>query len=74
MNKSPLKTIKNTFYLTLKALFIILRYLKFSPDFYGHVGKQLDKKNKTTFKIYDLGNWETSNYNIHFTQYLKKQR
>ena len=31
---------------------IILRYLKFCPDFYGHVGNQLVKKTKVNFKIY----------------------
>ena len=30
---------KNAFCFTLKACFIILRYLKFCPDFYGHVRK-----------------------------------
>ena len=64
--------IKNAFYFTLKALFIISRYLNFCPDFYDHAGKQFDKKNKVNFKIYDIKNWETDNYNIHFTQYLKK--
>ena len=26
------------------------------------------------FKIYDIINWETNNYNTHITQYLKKLR
>ena len=58
--------IKNTFYFTLKACFIVLRCLNLCPDFYGHVGKQLDKKTKVNFKICDLKNQETSNYNITF--------
>ena len=45
----------------MKALFVILRCLNFCPDFYGHVGKQLDKKNKVNFRIYDIKNWETNN-------------
>ena len=26
------------------------------------------------FKIYDVTDWATSNYNTHITQYLKRQR
>ena len=37
-----------------------------------HVGKQLDKKANIYFKIYDVINWETNNYNKHMTQCLKK--
>ena len=66
--------IKNIFYFTLKALFLlkIFKFLYFCIDFYGHLGKQLDKKTKVNFKIYDIKNWEINNYNVHFTQYLKK--
>ena len=41
---------------------LLLRYLDFSPHFFGNVGKQLDKKAKPNFKIYDVLNWETINY------------
>ena len=36
--------IKNAFYFTLKVLFIISRYLDFCLGFYGHAGKQFDKR------------------------------
>ena len=74
LNQSPLKMIKNPFYFTLKVLFIISRYLDFCPHFYGHVGKQFDKRTMVNFKICNIKNWETNNCNIHFTQYLKKKR
>ena len=42
-----------------------LRYLNFCPDFIDHVRKQLDKKAKVDFKIYDVTTWETNIYNKH---------
>ena len=44
--------IKNAFYFMLKA-FLFLRYFNFCPDFV-HLGKQLDKKAKINFKIFDV--------------------
>ena len=38
---------------------------------FDHVGKQLDKKTKVDFKIYDVTDWETKNYNTHIAQILK---
>ena len=35
-----------------ERFFLLLRYLNFCPDFFGHVGKWLDKKTKVNFKIY----------------------
>ena len=64
--------IKDAFYFTLKAIFVLLRYSKFCPDSYGHVGKQPDKKTKANFKISEVKNWETINCNIHSIQYPKK--
>ena len=63
---------KNAFCFILKALFILeiftfLRYLLF-----GYVEKRLDKKAMVNFKIYDVTDWATNNYNIHITQYVKK--
>ena len=69
--KNPLKITKNIFYFMLKAIFV-LKYLYFCPDVFGHVEKQLDRKNKINFKIHDVTDWETNNYNIHFVQYLRK--
>ena len=48
---------KNAFYLILKTLFFV-RYLNFRPDFFGHVGKRLNKKVKINFKIFDFTDWE----------------
>ena len=31
-------------------------------------------KDKINFKIYDVTNWITDNYNTHIVQYLKKYR
>ena len=69
--ESPLKLMQNAFYFTLEALFVLKIYIFFS-DFFGHAGKRLDKKVKGNIKIYDVINWETSNYNTHITQYFKK--
>ena len=43
------------------------------PDFLV-VEKRLDKKAMANFKIYDVADWTTDNYNTHVTQYLKTQR
>ena len=42
--------------------------------FFGYLEKQLDQKANFSFKIVDVKNWETNNYNTHTAQYLKKQR
>ena len=55
-------------------LFLFLRFLSFYTDFFGHVGKRLDKKAEVNFEIYDVTTWGTSNYNTHIAQYLKKQK
>ena len=44
----------------------------FCSDVFGHVGKRLDKKAKFNFKVYDITNWQTNNYNTRIAQYLKK--
>ena len=44
---------------------MFLRYLKFSPGFFSHVGKLLDKKVEIHFNIYDLIDWEKYNYNTY---------
>ena len=38
---------------------LLLRYLIFFPEFFGHVGKRIDKKAEVNFKIYDIPDWET---------------
>ena len=42
-NESPLKMMNNAFYFILKV-FLFLRDLQFCPDFFGYVGKRLDKE------------------------------
>ena len=51
--KIPLKAMKNAFYFTSKALFV-LKIFKFSSWPFGHVAKRLDKKDKVNFKFYDV--------------------
>ena len=43
-------------------LISFLRYLNLRLDFFGHVGRRLDKQVKTNFKIYDIINWEAYNH------------
>ena len=47
---------KNAFYFMVKALFV--------PKI-GHVEKRLSKKAKVNFKIHDVTDWITNNYNTH---------
>ena len=42
-----------------------LRYISFCPNFYGQVGKRLDKKAKVNFKIREVTTWKTNNCNTH---------
>ena len=62
---------KNAFYLTLKALFV-LKIFQFLSQLFGHEEKRLDQKDKLNFKIYDGTAWLTSNCNARIDQYLKK--
>ena len=62
---------KNAFHFNLKAIFI-LKIFKSCADFFGHVGRRLDKRAKVNFKIYDITDLVTNNSNTHFTKYLKK--
>ena len=57
-----------TFYFNLK---LVLKIFTFFPDFFGYVGKLLNKKGKVNFKIYDVASWSTNNYNKHIARYLK---
>ena len=69
--ENPLKMIKNAFYSTSKALFV-LKIFKFLSSLFGHVAKRLDKKDKINFKFYDVTAWLSNNCNTHIAQYLKK--
>ena len=62
---------KNGFYFTSKALFV-LKIFKFLSGLFGRVAKRLDKKDKVNFKFYDVTAWLTNNCNTHITQYLEK--
>ena len=48
--KSPLKMMKNAFYLTLKALFV-LKIFKFLSSIFGHVDNDLIRKIKSISKF-----------------------
>ena len=61
---------KNAFLFHLKSSF--LKILNFLPWRFGQLKKQLVKKVKANFKVYDGGNWETNNYNAHIALYLEK--
>ena len=60
---------KHALYFTFNTLF---RPFKFCPDQFSYVRKQLNKKAKVYFKIYDVIYWLTNNYNTHIALYLKK--
>ena len=69
--ESTLKMMKNDFYFTSKALFV-LKIFKFLSWLFRHVVKWLDKKDKVDFKFYEVTAWLTSNCNTHIVQYLEK--
>ena len=69
--ENPLKVIKNAFYFTSKAFFV-LKVFRFLTWLFGHVSKQLDKKDKVNFKLYEVTVWLTNNRNTDIVQYFKK--
>ena len=62
--KSPLEMMKNAFYFTSKALFV-LKIFKFLLWNFGHVAKLLDKKDQVIFKFFDVATWLTNSCNTH---------
>ena len=64
--ESPLKMMKNPFYFTSKA-FYVLKILKYLSRLFGHVPKRLDQKDKFNFKFYDVTAWLANNCNTHNT-------
>ena len=56
----PSKMMRNPFYFTLKAFFV-LKMFKFLSQFFSQVEKQLDQKDKVNFKIFDVTTQETNN-------------
>ena len=65
------KNMKNAFYFTAKAIFV-LKILKFLSWIFGHVEKRLDLKHNVNFRIYDVITWLTNNCNAYIAQNLKK--
>ena len=61
---------KEAFYFTLKALFV-LKIFKFLSSHFGHVEKRLDWREKVYFKTYDATTWLTNIWNKQTAQYLK---
>ena len=62
--ESPLKRMKNAFYFTSKAVFV-LKMFNFLSWVYVHVAKRLDKKDEINLKIHDVTAWLTNNGNAH---------
>ena len=46
----------------LKALFV-LEILTFLLELFGYVEKRLVKKAMSNFKVHDVADWRTNNYN-----------
>ena len=55
----------------LKAPFV-LGIFKFLSRLFGYIEKRLEKMAKVNFKIYDVTDWTTNNYDTYIAQYLKK--
>ena len=62
------KILKNTYFTHLKSSIFI--FFLFSP--FGPVEKRLTMKAMINFKIDDVKNWETNNYNRGFARHLMK--
>ena len=62
---------RNAFYLTLNALFI-LKIFSFCLNFMVTKKKRLDEKHKFNFEIYDVTTLLTDIYNTHIAHYLWK--
>ena len=69
--ENPLKIMKNAFYFTSKALFV-LKIFTFLSWLFVYAAKQLDKKYKVNLKSYDVTAWLTNICNTHIVQYLEK--
>ena len=62
---------------SFRSVLSVLKMFKFSPDFFGHVGKKLKvnlRKVKVNLKVYDITTWLTNKCNTHIAQYLKKYK
>ena len=68
--ESPLKMMRSTFYFTSKALFVV-KVFKFLSWLFSHVAKRFEKKDKVSFKFYDVTALLKSNRDTHIAQYFK---
>ena len=59
------------FYFMLKARFV-LEIFTFLSWLFGYLETRLDEKAMVNFKIYDMADWTTNNYNTYITQYPMK--
>ena len=57
---------KNVSYFILKTFLEIFTFLS---QLFGYVEKQLNKKVKVNFKIYDVPDWKFSNYDWILSSY-----
>ena len=62
---------KSAFYFMLKVL-SVLEIFTFLSWLFGYVEKRFDIKAMGNFKIYDIADGTTNNYNTYIAQYLKK--
>ena len=69
--ESPLKMMKNAFYFTSKALFV-LKIFTFPSWLFGHLAKRLDKKDKVNFKFYAVTAWLTNNRHTLITPIFRE--
>ena len=60
------------FFVSPKNLFLFWRHINFSSEFFGHVGKRLDKKAKANIEISDVTTEVSNNYITPIAQYIKK--
>ena len=65
---------KDPLYFELNAFFILKLFGFLNRLFFVNVGKQLEKKSKINFKIYEIKDWETNNCNTPIACYLKRSR
>ena len=56
----PFKMMKNAFYFTLNAIFVLKMFNFLSWPFW-HAGKRIVKEAKVNFKICDVADWATNN-------------
>ena len=66
LSNSEAESIQKKFLIKKRRVFTFFFWL------FGHPEKQLDKKAKVKFEIYNVTDWKINNCNKHIAQYLKK--